>query len=176
MSGKRGNGEGSIYPYRNGFAAYAWVTTPMGKPSRKYVYGKTRPEVHDKWLKLHTAAKAGPVATSTPTLEHFLAHWLKEEVEVNLKPLTAATYETVVRLYITPSSVPSGSRSSTSATCASGSTSSPPPASAARRARTRPGPTSGGAAARSASAAAGRWPGGRSATPGPFCAARSPTR
>jgi integrase len=102
MSGKRGNGEGSIYPYRNGFAAYAWVTTPMGKPSRKYVYGKTRPEVHDKWLKLHAAAKAGPVATSTPTLEHFLAHWLKEEVEVNLKPLTAATYETVVRLYITP--------------------------------------------------------------------------
>ena len=24
MSGKRGNGEGSIYPYRNGFAAYVW--------------------------------------------------------------------------------------------------------------------------------------------------------
>ncbi len=28
VSGKRGNGEGSIYPYRNGYAAYAWVTTP----------------------------------------------------------------------------------------------------------------------------------------------------
>ncbi|WP_371480706.1 tyrosine recombinase XerC [Kitasatospora sp. NBC_00315] len=102
MRGKRGNGEGSIYPYRNGFAAYAWVTTPIGKRDRKYVYGKTRTEVHDKWLKLHTAAKAGPVATSTPTLEHYLAFWLKEEVEVNLKPLTAATYETAVRLYIGP--------------------------------------------------------------------------
>ena len=102
MSGKRGNGEGSIYPYRKGFAAYAWVTTPTGKRDRKYVYGKTRSEVHDKWLKLHTAAKAGPVATSTPTLEHYLAFWLKEEVEANLKPLTAATYETAVRLYIGP--------------------------------------------------------------------------
>ena len=28
MSGKRGNGEGSIYAYKNGFAAYAWVTRP----------------------------------------------------------------------------------------------------------------------------------------------------
>jgi integrase len=99
---KRGNGEGSIYPYRNGFAAYAWVITPTGKRARKYVYGKTRAEVHDKWLKLHTASKAGPVATSTPTMENYLAYWLKEEVEVNLKPLTAATYETAVRLYIVP--------------------------------------------------------------------------
>ena len=30
MTGKRVNGEGSIYPYRNGFAAYVWVTTPAG--------------------------------------------------------------------------------------------------------------------------------------------------
>ena len=35
MSGKRGNGEGSIYPYRNGFAAYVWVDTPEGKRKRK---------------------------------------------------------------------------------------------------------------------------------------------
>ncbi|MFJ1808600.1 MULTISPECIES: hypothetical protein [unclassified Streptomyces] len=35
MSGKRGNGEGSTYPYRNGYAAYAWVTTPEGNRERK---------------------------------------------------------------------------------------------------------------------------------------------
>lgn len=57
MSGKRGNGEGSIYPYKNGFAAYARVTTPDGRKKRKYVYGKTRTEVHDKWIKLHAEAK-----------------------------------------------------------------------------------------------------------------------
>ncbi|MFJ9835592.1 tyrosine recombinase XerC [Streptomyces sp. NPDC101169] len=102
VSGKRGNGEGSIYPYRNGFAAYVWVTTPDGNRKRKYVYGPTRKDVHEKWLKLHSEAKKGPVETNTPTLTNYLAYWLKEVVEPNLRPLTAATYETTVRLYIVP--------------------------------------------------------------------------
>ncbi|WP_460068081.1 N-terminal phage integrase SAM-like domain-containing protein [Streptomyces sp. YKOK-I1] len=102
MSGKRGNGEGSIYPYRNGYAAYVWVTTPEGNRKRKYVYGQTRTEVHEKWLKLHSEAKKGPVATNTSVLAQYLAYWLKEVVEPNLRPLTAATYETTVRLHIVP--------------------------------------------------------------------------
>ncbi|MEU1805996.1 tyrosine-type recombinase/integrase [Streptomyces sp. NPDC019937] len=102
MSGKRGNGEGSIYPYKNGFAAYAWVTTPDGRKKRKYVYGKTRTDVHDKWIKLHTEAKKGPVATSVPTLEQYLTYWLREVVEPDLKPKTAETYAMHVRLYIAP--------------------------------------------------------------------------
>ncbi|WP_308295713.1 N-terminal phage integrase SAM-like domain-containing protein [Streptomyces odontomachi] len=102
MSGKRSNGEGSIYAYRNGYAAYAWVTTPDGNRKRKYVYGPTRKDVHEKWLKLHAEAKKGPVATNTPTLAQYLTYWLKEVVEPNLRPLTAATYETTVRLYIVP--------------------------------------------------------------------------
>lgn len=102
MSGKRGNGEGSIYPYKNGFAAYAWVTTPDGRKKRKYVYGKTRTDVHDKWIKLHTEAKKGPVATSVPTLEQYLTYWLRAVVEPDLKPKTAETYAMHVRLYIAP--------------------------------------------------------------------------
>jgi hypothetical protein len=39
---QRANGEGSIFPYRNGFAAYVWVTTPSGKRQHKYIYGRTR--------------------------------------------------------------------------------------------------------------------------------------
>ncbi len=98
----RGNGEGSIFPYRNGFAAYVWVTKPDGKRQRKYVYGKTRDEVHDKWIKLHQQARQGPVATRIPTLGDYLTYWLSEVVKPNLAPLTAATYETLVRLYIVP--------------------------------------------------------------------------
>ena len=30
MAGKRANGEGSIFPYRTGYAAYVWVTQPDG--------------------------------------------------------------------------------------------------------------------------------------------------
>ena len=35
MTSRRANGEGSIFPYRNGFAAYVWITTPSGKRQRK---------------------------------------------------------------------------------------------------------------------------------------------
>lgn len=102
MTGKRSNGEGSIYPYKNGHAAYVWVTKPDGKRARKYVYGKTRDEVHDKWIKLHTEAKAGPVATRHRTLAQFLAYWLESIVKPNLAPLSYVSYEGSVRLYIVP--------------------------------------------------------------------------
>jgi integrase len=98
----RANGEGSIFPYRTGYAAYAWVTKPDGKRTRKYVYGKTREEVHDKWIKLHQQAKAGPVATRVPTLGDYLAYWLREVVRPNLAPATYVFYEGAVRLYIAP--------------------------------------------------------------------------
>jgi integrase len=98
----RANGEGSIFPYRTGYAAYVWVTKPDGTRTRKYVYGKTREEVHDKWIKLHQQAREGPVATNTPTLGAYLAYWLKEVIEPNRAPATFDNYERFVRLYIRP--------------------------------------------------------------------------
>lgn len=81
----RANGEGSIFPYRKGFAAYVWVTTPAGTRRRKWVYGKTRAEVHEKWTELHQAARNGPVATKVPTVGDYLTYWLSEVVEPNLR-------------------------------------------------------------------------------------------
>jgi integrase len=99
----RANGEGSIYPYKNGWAGYVWVTTPEGFKKRKYVYGKTREEVHGKWLKLHAAAKAGPVATNSQTLADYFAYWLTAVVtEPDYAPKTIAIYESYARLYIVP--------------------------------------------------------------------------
>ncbi|PRY00434.1 tyrosine-type recombinase/integrase [Allonocardiopsis opalescens] len=100
--GKRANGEGSIFPYRNRYAAYVWITTPTGEKKRKWVYGKTRAETHDRWLKLHQQAKAGPVATSIPTLAQYLTYWLAEVVTPHLAPMTSSNYEMFVRLYISP--------------------------------------------------------------------------
>lgn len=102
MTGKRGNGEGSIYPYKSGYAAYVWVTTPDGKRKRKYAYGKTREEVHEKWVRLHAEAKRGPVATRHRTLGVFLDYWLASIVRPNLAPLSYIAYESHVRLYIAP--------------------------------------------------------------------------
>jgi integrase len=101
-SRSRANGEGSIFPYRNGFAAYVWVNKPDGTRDRKYVYGKTREVVHDKWIDLQRKAKEGPVATKVPTISSYLTYWLADVVQPNLAPLTHATYETLVRLYIIP--------------------------------------------------------------------------
>jgi hypothetical protein len=100
---QRANGEGSIFPYCTGYAAYVWVTTPDGARRRKWAYGKTREDVHGKWLKLHAAAQRGPVATNSPTLANYLAYWLREVVvPPNYAPLTCATYETLTRLYVVP--------------------------------------------------------------------------
>jgi integrase len=98
----RANGEGSIYAYRNGYAAYAWVTTPAGLRQRKYVYGHTREVVHAKWLDLHRQAARGPVATRVPTLDAYLTYWLTETVRPNLAPATASSYDMFARLYISP--------------------------------------------------------------------------
>ncbi len=98
----RSNGDGSIFPYRNGYAAYVWVTTPSGRRQRKYVYGKTRDVVRSKWVQLADAARRGPVVTSTPTVAQYLQRWLVDVVAPNLAPLTHSTYEILIRLYIAP--------------------------------------------------------------------------
>ena len=103
MTGRaRANGEGSIFPYRNGFAAYVWVSKTNGQRQRKYIYGKTREEVHEKWLKLQQRARQGPIATSVPKLGEFLVYWLEEVVKPNLAPATYVNYEMFVRRHITP--------------------------------------------------------------------------
>jgi hypothetical protein len=114
---RRANGEGSIFPYRNGFAAYVWVTKPDGKRTRKYVYGKNRDEVHDKWITLQQRAREGPVPTRTPTLESYLNYWLREIVEPNLAPATHVSYEMFTRLYIVPDLGPKAARPTSTSRC-----------------------------------------------------------
>jgi integrase len=98
----RANGEGSIYPYRNGYAAYAWVNKPDGKRGRKYIYGSTREIVHEKWIKLQSQAATRTVATKAPTVGEYIAYWLDEIVAPNLSPGTYVTYEYVSRCYLVP--------------------------------------------------------------------------
>ncbi len=98
----RANNEGSIFPYKNGWAGYVWVTTPEGKKTRKWAYGKTREETHEKWLKLHEQARKGPVATKHETVAAFLTRWLADVVQPNREPTTYAGYEALVRLYLIP--------------------------------------------------------------------------
>jgi hypothetical protein len=79
---------------------------PVEQPGQDpRIFGKrwySMKEVHDKRIKLHTRAKAGPMATKVPTVGEYVAGWLADVVKSNLAPLTYATYETFVRLYIVP--------------------------------------------------------------------------
>src|SRR4051812_42634013 len=99
-SRSRANGEGSIFPYRNGYAAYTWVRTPAGGRKKKWLYGKNRGVVHEKWITLQQKAREGPIAIDVPRVGEYLHYWLDEIVKPNLAPLTYHTYETFIRLYI----------------------------------------------------------------------------
>jgi len=85
VTNRRANDEGSIFPYRKGFAAYVWITTPSDKRQRKYVYGRTREIVHGRWVELTRKAARGPVVTKVPTVGQFLHQWLEETVAPNLR-------------------------------------------------------------------------------------------
>ncbi|MDN5760137.1 MAG: site-specific integrase, partial [Tomitella sp.] len=59
-------------------------------------------EVQEKWVRLQSQSRRGPVATTVPRLEEFAADWLTDVVKPNLAPSTVANYELFMRLYITP--------------------------------------------------------------------------
>ena len=99
---RRHNGEGSIYPVKNGYRGYVWCTNPAGDRYRKYIKGKTYDDTQQAWLKLREQASRGPVASDVPSLEKFLNYWLKEIVEPNLAPKTYQKYELFSRLHIIP--------------------------------------------------------------------------
>ena len=99
---RRHNGEGSIYPVKNGYRGYVWCINPAGDRYRKYVKGKTYEDTQAAWLKLRDQASSGPVASDVPTLEKFLYYWLDEIVQPNLAPKTHEKYELFSRLHIIP--------------------------------------------------------------------------
>jgi excisionase family DNA binding protein len=85
-----------------------WITTPLGKRQRKYVYGRTQEIVHGRWVELTRKAARGPVVTKVPTIGQFIDRWLEETVAPNLAPLTYATCETHVKNCIELESMPCG--------------------------------------------------------------------
>src|SRR5438045_563701 len=102
---KRGNGEGSIYQRKDGrWVGQVLVTDPTGRPSRKYIYGKTRKAVADELAKTQVRLQQGlPPVPDRLTLAQWLPHWL----DVAIKPParrrnTYIGYEMRVRRDILP--------------------------------------------------------------------------
>src|SRR6185437_15082667 len=101
--GRKANGEGSIYQRRNGsWGATAFVLTTDGTPKRKFVYGKTRDEAHEKLTELKARSQQGiPIPNRSWRVAEYLRYWLRVYVS-ELRPKTAEGYEAACRLHLIP--------------------------------------------------------------------------
>lgn len=71
-------------------------------PRRVYVYGKTRAEANTKLrVLLDRAEKSIPVAPAALTVGDYLSEWVTH-IRQHVRPSTYASYESNVRLHITP--------------------------------------------------------------------------
>jgi integrase len=105
--GKRGNGEGSIYPYkRNGKkVGYrgAYVIHTAEGPKRRYVTGKTRDEVHGKLIQaLGNRAQGLDFHTGNFTVGKYLTRWLKDSVRGTVRPSTFEAHRHMIEPHIVP--------------------------------------------------------------------------
>ena len=105
--GKRGNGEGSIYPHKRGgvkvgYRGSYWVDTAEG-PKRRYITGETREDVAEKLAKAISDRADGLVfdAGSTTTGE-YLTRWLSDSVRGTVQGSTYRSYGRVVDGHLVP--------------------------------------------------------------------------
>ena len=100
---RRQKGEGSVYKRDDG----QWVgSLDLGmhgnKRRRRVVYGKTQAAVVKKLAEIRREHAAGHVATSSMTVEKWLAYWLDKVVSTRVKPTTLRTYRSYVERYLIP--------------------------------------------------------------------------
>jgi hypothetical protein len=105
--GRRGNGEGSIYPYkRNGKrVGYrgAYVIHTAEGPKRHYVTGKTRDEVHGKLIEtLGNRAQGLNFDTGHLTVGKYLTRWLEDSVRGTVRPSTFEVHRHMIEPHIVP--------------------------------------------------------------------------
>ena len=102
---KRSNGDGSIRQRKDGTweGRYTCGTNPAnGKPIRKSVYGKSRPEVAEKLRAVTSAIDNGSYFEPEKiTVKSWFETWLAEYM-AGVKPLTVQQYTSMVNTHIIP--------------------------------------------------------------------------
>ncbi|HEY8853914.1 MAG TPA: site-specific integrase [Candidatus Dormibacteraeota bacterium] len=98
-SGKRGNGEGSVYQRSDG----KWCGALVVAGRRRVIYGSTRQDAAQKLAKAMDAASRGLLRQpSRLTVGGFLDRWLEDTVKPRVRPLTYSGYAVNVRRHIIP--------------------------------------------------------------------------
>lgn len=105
MGGRRANGEGTIYPRKDGrWEGAVYLLTGSGTRKRLRVYGTTRGEVHARLTDAKAKEQQGiPMPDKAWKLSAYLDYWLEEVIRPNRRPTTYDLYESNVRLYLKPS-------------------------------------------------------------------------
>jgi integrase len=101
---KNANGEGSIYQRKSDsrWVGQAYALTAGGTKKRKYVYGDSRDEAHQKLVELQSRTHRGiPLPERAWRLNEYLPYWLDTYVS-DLKATTRRGYESAVRLHLIP--------------------------------------------------------------------------
>src|SRR5918997_4337145 len=103
MSGKRGNGEGSITKRRDGRWMARYTVHTVKGPKRKTVYGKTRKEAADRLAKVLSDRGEGIVYDDeNTTVEEYLDRWLKGSVRGSVRQSTYDRDAYLVEKHIKP--------------------------------------------------------------------------
>jgi integrase len=100
---RRSHGEGSIFKYRDGFAAVMDLGWSGGKRQRKWVYGKTEREVLGKLADLRRQQEKGQDLTAAPrTFGEWLDEWLVMKERDGTRPRTVQEYRALVNNHVRP--------------------------------------------------------------------------
>jgi integrase len=101
---RRGPGEGSIYPRKDGrWAGSVHIGYEDGKRIRKHVMGRTRNEVKDKLAVLMRAHdEKRPIPDQRAKLGSFLRRWLDEVAKPTLRPSTYRSYNSILKNRLEP--------------------------------------------------------------------------
>lgn len=106
MAKRRGNGEGSITKRKDGrWQGYATIgyDPEIGKPKKKYFYGKSRKEVHRKVTEALGKVQAGTYQEpSKLKVAEWFKVWLEEYQKMSLRQTTYESYESQIDLHILP--------------------------------------------------------------------------
>jgi integrase len=104
VSGRRPNGEGTIYERRDGrWEGAAYVLLPSGGRARKRVYGKTRAEVFAKLAELQQKSRSGlPAISGQLTMATYLDEWLEMVAKPSVRPSTFYSYRLYVEDHLIP--------------------------------------------------------------------------
>ncbi len=104
MAKKRANREGSIFQRSDGrWSGVVEKDSLDGKRHRKYIYGRTREEVHERLTVLLRNKQQGlPIPDERVSLEHYLNRWLEDVVKPSVRTSTFIRYDGDVKYHFIP--------------------------------------------------------------------------